>query len=81
MSDIAEIIYSRLLDLGLNATREDAPSIIQALKDAGHVVVPREPLEVVLEAADFGNEEQSPPGCWDGPIETIRAAISAWEDR
>ena len=41
------------------------------------VVVPRETLSNLLEAAEFGNNEQSPPGhYWTKEIEDTRAMLA-----
>lgn len=48
---------------------------VEALKDENKRLA--KALEGLLEPAEFGSMEQSPPGYWDDKIDSARAALKA----
>lgn len=73
------------LDEGLERKPSSNKGMENAYSDGNidpdrYAIVPVEPLNVVLNAAEFGSMEQSPPGCWDEQIDEVRAMLQAHKE-
>lgn len=55
---------------------EDAPALLQAIQDAGYVIVPREPTEAMVDAAhdDLQGMDENPYSTWAAMIAAFPTA-------